>query len=359
MRVILQGAAENPITRAARLGTKLPRAFNRWFVRATAHDPANRFSTVGEQLEALCDVLDVKSQGDEIVRVASQIDFDATVPQSTEEELRPWNIPPPSDPRGLRKKPTVGRGKQRSYAGEDQVATRDDRPPAATRIDGLAPTRAADELAESGSTAPGLGRLPAATRSSPVFPLAHDAVDSALDSAQPSASAPSAPGANAPSSPGRGASSSSGGSAPGSLGTNGSRDSYDSIPPPPASVLATKRTFFLGVLLLVIVSVAVYFLGLWLLGRDRGAAGAGAPGATSNSRSTVPARSTAPAAPKLPSASAVSRSPSATVYTSSRSAPEPTAAATSVGRLPTSASASATATTSASASATAPPDRVR
>jgi len=57
-----RGPTESAVTRAWDLhGVELPKAFDGWFVRATARNPAERFATAGEAVLALAEVLNVPS----------------------------------------------------------------------------------------------------------------------------------------------------------------------------------------------------------------------------------------------------------------------------------------------------------
>jgi serine/threonine-protein kinase len=56
---IMEGAPEPASVRAERLGARLPKRFDEWFARATALDPAGRFDTASELVEALAVALDV------------------------------------------------------------------------------------------------------------------------------------------------------------------------------------------------------------------------------------------------------------------------------------------------------------
>ncbi len=270
------------------------------------------------------------------------------MPQETEEEARPWNIPPPSDPRALRTRPDRKKDSDKALTKsvDDQVvvSAQGELEKTPTRVDGLAPTRAAS-LAESETSVAReeAKRLAAATRRSPVFPSG-GRVDSAADTprpvslpntraagariaSQPGASqpGPSQPGPSQPF-PSQPSASQPSASQPGpSLSAVSSSDSQasasqsgasanapgppsDSIPPPPASVVATKRTALVGVLLLFIVSLAVYFLGLRFLDSDQNAptGGSSATAAGSTPRISSAQRSVSSATRSVQSIPSVS-----------------------------------------------------
>jgi serine/threonine-protein kinase len=56
---VMEGAPESASVRAERLGARLPKRFDEWFARATALDPAERFETASELVEALAVALEV------------------------------------------------------------------------------------------------------------------------------------------------------------------------------------------------------------------------------------------------------------------------------------------------------------